>query len=126
MGSLLDLRQLGLGTPLGAEAAVPTACQFLDNIVAGHLMLKVDFQNAFNTVRRDKILLSVLKEVPEIYQLTHAAYSQPSFLFFGDHLLESAEGVQQGDPLGPLLFSLSIHYFNCILFAIRSECILSG
>ena len=28
---------------------------------------------------------------------------------FGDEIIESAEGVQQGDPLGPLLFALTIH-----------------
>ena len=38
-----------------------------------------------------------------------AAYQLPSFLFFGNHIIHSAEGVQQGDPLGPLLFSLTIH-----------------
>ena len=33
----------------------------------------------------------------------------PSSLFCGDHVLQSEEGVQQGDPLGPLLFCLTIH-----------------
>jgi len=30
-------------------------------------------------------------------------YSQPSFLYFGSHVLLSDEGPQQGDPLGSLL-----------------------
>ena len=32
-----------------------------------------------------------------------------STLYFGGSVLNSAEGVQQGDPLGPLLFCLAIH-----------------
>ena len=28
----------------------------------------------------------------------------------GSHIIESAEGIQQGDPLGPLLFSLTVHH----------------
>jgi hypothetical protein len=40
----------------------------------------------------------------------YTAYSNPSFLFFGSHIIESAEGIQQGDPLGPLLFSLTVHH----------------
>ena len=30
-------------------------------------------------------------------------------MFWGDHCLQSSEGVQQGDPLGHLLFCLTIH-----------------
>ena len=37
-----------------------------------------------------------------------SAYACPSLLFCGDHTLLSAEGVQQGDPLGPLLFCITI------------------
>ena len=35
------------------------------------------------------------------------AYASPSHLFCGDHILDSAEGVQQS-PLGPLLFYITV------------------
>ena len=37
-------------------------------------------------------------------------YSSPSSLFWSDKIIQSSEGVQQGDPLGPLLFCLTIHH----------------
>jgi len=37
-----------------------------------------------------------------------SAYDEPSFLLFGQFRLASAEGVQQGDPLGSLLFSAAL------------------
>ena len=82
---------------------------FLQNLQPGHLILKLDFRNAFNTVRRDKMLLVVKENVPKIYPLIHSAYSRPSSIFFGEETLQSSEGIQQGDPLGPLLFCLAIH-----------------
>ena len=85
---------------------------------AGQLILKVNFQNAFNYIRRDKLLQSVLAEVPGLYHLVYTVYSNPSFLFFGSHIIDSAEGVQQGDPLGPLLFSITVHH---LLGSLRSE-----
>ena len=54
------------------------------------------------------MLLAVRETAPELFDFVNAAYEHPSFLFCGDHTLESAEGVQQGDPLGPLLFCLTI------------------
>ena len=109
MGSMLAPHQLGYGTPLGAEAAVHAARQFVANLPQGQVLLKLDFKNAFNSVRRDKVLESARQNIPEIFPFVYSCYSAPSTLSFADSSLSSAEGVQQGDPLGPLLFCLVIH-----------------
>ena len=45
---------------------------------------------------------------PEFYKCSHSAYSQPSFLFYGDSGIKSCGETQQGDPESPALFSDSI------------------
>ena len=109
MGALLVPRQLGYGTPQGAEAAVHAARLFLDNLQPSEVILKLDFKNAFNSIQRDKMLNAVKSLVPELTPFVHSAYGEPSTLFWGQQTLSSREGVQQGDPLGPLLFCLTIH-----------------
>ena len=42
---------------------------------------------------------------PEGYKYSHFAYSQPSFLFYGDSVIKSCEGTQQGASESPVLFS---------------------
>jgi len=71
---------------------------------ADHVLVKLDFFNAFNSLHRHDMLLAVLNRVPELYAYRCSAYSQASTLFFGSHTILSEEGPQQGDPLGPLLF----------------------
>ena len=109
MESQLFPLQLGFGTRMGAEGAVHAARSFLMDMASDHLLLKVDFQNAFNSIRRDVILEKTLSKAPQVYPLAYSAYRHPSFLFFGGDIILSSEGVQQGDPLGPLLFCLGIH-----------------
>ena len=93
----------------GTEAAVHAARLYLRDIEPSKAVLKLDFKNAFNTIRRDKMLEAVQKLAPGLFSFVHSAYSSPSTLFWADNTLQSAEGVQQGDPLGPLLFCLTIH-----------------
>ena len=83
-----------------------------------HWIVKLDFKNAFNSLRIDKMLLAVRELAPALYPFVHSSYSSPSSLFWHDSVLLSAEGVQQGDPLGPLLFCLSIHD---LCYQLRSE-----
>jgi len=109
MASLLSPRQLGYGIRGGAEAAVHATRQYLNNLEPDHAVVKLDFKNAFNSVRRDKMLDAVQVLAPKIYPFVHCVYSSPSSLFWGERSLQSSEGVQQGDPLGPLLFCLSLH-----------------
>jgi hypothetical protein len=118
MGALLFPFQLGFGTPMGAEATVHAARSYLSGLGEGNLMLKLDFQNAFNSIRRDAMLYTVKEKAPTIFPLAFTSYHQPSLLFHGDYTIDSCEGVQQGDPLGPLLFCLAIHH---IITSLKSD-----
>ena len=69
MGSMLVPLQLGYGTPLGSEAAVHAARQFVACLSQDQVFLKLDFKNAFNSVRRDKVLQSARQHIPEVFPL---------------------------------------------------------
>ena len=109
MGALLAPCQLRYGTALGCEAAVHATRLYLRNLQPGHVILKLDFKNAFNCIHCDKVLQAVSDLVPELVPFVYSAYSEPSSIFWGENSLLSFEGVQQGDPLGPLLFYLTIY-----------------
>ena len=55
-------------------------------------------------------MLSAIKEfIPDLFPYAHSTYSSPSLLLWDNDEIISAEGVQQGDPVGPLFFCLTIH-----------------
>ena len=101
--------QVGVGVSRGVEAVVHATRAFVQSLGPTDVLVKLDFTNAFNCVRRDAVLEAVLDHIPGAYPYIHAAYSAPSFLGYDGHIISSAEGVQQGDPLGPLLFCLAVH-----------------
>ena len=107
--TLLLPNQLGFGVRMGAEAAIHTARSFIRNHQTNSVLLKVDITNAFNSIHRNKVLEAVSKHIPSLFKYVHSSYAVSSFLAFGSDLIYSEEGVQQGDPLGPLLFCLTIH-----------------
>ena len=102
-------RQFGFGVTGGTEAAVHACRRYVENMPQGHVFVKIDFTNAFNTLRRDVVLEAVESYLPELLPYASASYSGDSDLQFGDFSLQSQEGAQQGDPLGPLYFCLAVH-----------------
>jgi hypothetical protein len=68
------------------------------------VVLKVDLANAFNNVSRDAFLRIIDHCFPELSHFANLAYNHTPILRFGEHKILSAEGVQQGDPLGPIFF----------------------
>ena len=103
--------QVGLGIRGGAEAAVHALRAFIKSANENDVLLKLDFSNAFNAVRRDYVAELLAEEMPELLPFYRLCYEQGSFLSFGEGFIVSEEGFQQGDPLAVFLFCLSIHRF---------------
>ena len=106
-----------LGHPRGCKAAVHATRRFINDMPVDFVIAKLDFSNAFINTLRDTMLNTKVEHVPEIYRFCQLAYDVISALKFFNHTV-SSQRVQQGDPLGPLLFYLSIHSF---LLACQSQ-----
>ena len=101
--------QLGVGAPLGCEVAVHAVRKYaLTSRDSHELLVKLDLSNAFNSVSREAVLSQVSRRCPSALPLVRQAYAQPTPLFIADSVIWSCRGIQQGDPLGPLLFALAI------------------
>ena len=87
MGTLLAPRQLGYGIKGGCEAAVHSVKLYLDTLNPNQALLKLDFRNAFNSIRRDKMLEAVQDLAPDLFPFVHSAYSSSSSLFWSDKIL---------------------------------------
>ena len=69
-----------------------------------HVLVQLDFVNAFNSVRRDTILESTANNIPELYKFVLPSHSCEAKLVFVEHIVLSHEGSQQGDPLSAVEF----------------------
>jgi hypothetical protein len=103
--------QLGAGVPLATEAIARASVIMFNNHRrdSNFVQLDVDVANAFNEIDRSKFLEQVRLRLPGLARFAYATYAQSSFLFYGDFVLISSQGSQQGDPLGGLFFALGLH-----------------
>ena len=103
--------QFGVAFPCGAEKIA----HGLRTCIEQHWsendfgVLKVDMTNAFNLVSRQAILSECARHFPELLAWVSWCYGQHPLLWHHLGCLTSESGVQQGDPLGPLLFSLVLN-----------------
>ncbi|XP_026399437.1 uncharacterized protein LOC113295303 [Papaver somniferum] len=111
MSSYLSDYQFGVGVPAGGEIILHAVNHLLE--MQGHSdkmsMLLIDFSNAFHMVSRSQLIKEVLLRFPGISRSVEFCYLRPAKLYYDHYILSSALGVQQGDPLGPLLFALTLH-----------------
>ena len=74
-----------------------------------HIIVKLDFGNAFNSIRRDLVFDSIAVKIPELYCFVYASCSSNPILTFRSRVILSKEGFQQGNPLSSLDFCDTIH-----------------
>ena len=102
--------QLGVGSPGGTE---PLLFRLEEAIMGGNTagiqsIGSVDLVNAFNSISRMAVASSVARWAPQHYRMAAWAYNEPSILVTpGGTTLASTTGLRQGDPAGPLFFSLA-------------------
>ena len=110
--------QFGVRSQGGVESILPCielASQM--RMDAGFtLITSLDFSNAFNSVSRDHIANGINTFAPDFLNAARWAYG-----FESDHFMKTGEGaplviksssdVRQGDPFGPLFFSLAVRPF---------------
>ncbi len=100
--------QVGVGQKAGAEATIHAIRRLADRFGddPGKILLQVDLSNAFNMADRSVLLSEVQERIPEFFRWVEFCYGGASVLFFGSTTLDCSTGLQQGNPLAPLLFSL--------------------
>ena len=81
-------------------------------------VLKIDLHNAFNRVSRQAVLNACALHIPELLPWSQWCYGQHPALWHSLGTISSEIGVQQGDPLGPLLFCLVLQQ---IILAIAED-----
>jgi len=94
------------------DPSLPLDCHFL----------QLDFINAFSSVDRQAFYHAVLLQIPELAYWVFYCYGCDAFIFYGSDIITSQVEVQEGDPLGPLLFALAVQpLLACI--KVHSACI---
>ena len=107
----LQPHQFGLGFQNACEILGRSLQQFIDwsDPPEDWGILQIDLSNAFNAVDRSAVLKGVMGFCPHLLPWAIMSLQCPASLYspFGELL--SAQGVQQGSPLGPLFFTVAIH-----------------
>eukprot|EP00731_Ephydatia_muelleri_P021341 Em0013g1068a len=103
--------QFGVACKAGVERVVHNMRKCIDDgwMSGDFVVCKVDMSNAFNRVSRQVVLDECSSFFPELLPWVSWCYGSHSLLWHSMGTISSQSGVQQGDPLGPMLFALVLH-----------------
>jgi hypothetical protein len=109
---LLNPFQIGVGVVGEAEAIVHATNMLHENInCETHVEVDLDLQNAYGCCLRQTAINSIVNKLPGVVRFVAAVYLKARHLYNEDYVFLLTSGIDQGDPLGGLLFSLTLHAF---------------
>lgn len=108
--SLITPLQLGVGVRGGCEAIVHAVSRLTTSLPDNQCWtLMLDFTNAFNSISRQAMFVEFRHHLPGLSAWMEMCYSCRPLLHMGEATIHSCCGIQQGDPLGPLGFAMTLH-----------------
>ena len=109
ISTALQPTQVGVRVSGGAEVAIHATRRYVKQLPDNHVIVKLDFNNAFNSVRRDLVLNSKADNTPRTLSLCVRFFLMQPNIDVDTQLIRSREGFQQGDPLSLLAFCDAVH-----------------
>ena len=108
--SLLSPLQLGVCVQGGCETIIHSTRHLISSLPDERFWaLLLDFTNAFNNISCEAMFVEFHHHLLGLSTWMESCYSAQPFLHLGKDTILSCCGVQQGDPLGPLGFALTLH-----------------
>jgi hypothetical protein len=112
IAELLHPFQLGVDVADGVEVIVHATNMLHDTINREtHAEIDLDLQNAYGRCLCQTAIDSIVDKLPSMAQFIAVVYTQAGRLYYEDHVFLLTSGVDQGNPLAGLLFSLTLHAF---------------
>jgi len=99
-----------------------TPHRYIEVLPQDHVLVKLDFTNAFNSIHRRDMLHSVYNRFPELYAYCQSAYGKTSPMFLG-HMSFHPRRVHNRATRRGLLFCNTMHP---VVFTSGTESRLSG
>jgi len=98
------------GSSVSDNVPTPPSPDKVHDKVPDKFVVLVDIKNAFNSASRKATARAISQWCPAYYRFFKYGYNTPSVLIMGygdeTRYLSSSEGFRQGDPCGPLYFSV--------------------
>ncbi len=107
--STLTPLQLGVGVKGGCEAIIHATSHLLSSTSNKSWGLFLDFSNAFNCINQEAMFREFRNCIPNLSAWMESCYSCQPLLNLDEYSIRSCCRVQQGDPLGPLGFALTLY-----------------
>ena len=108
-GSRRNVFQFGTAIKNGQDSLVHTIDTLMHHSDKPRICLKIDFKNAFNSIKRAKAVNRTVKAFPVTHRFLAWLYQCGALIYMGSNSLEGEEGLFQGECCSSVAFDAGLH-----------------